>query len=138
MSQNKTFEQNEQQKLKKPTPILIGSTFPISKIRRRVVVTPQTVTELRSILKTTPHISFWGHQNTIEIARHILGVDLTPRSPRPILELDSNGYPMLEETSFKTCWLLSPEYVGGIRPAIGEEVGLNKIDSWHVLKLEWA
>ena len=44
---------------------------------------------------------------------------------------------MLEGEVFDTCWLLSPDYEQGFRPAIGTEVGLDQIAGWHVLKLTW-
>jgi hypothetical protein len=51
--------------------------------------------------------------------------------------LTAEGLPMLEGEVFDVCWLLSPDYEQGFRPAIGTEVGLNQIVGWHVLKLTW-
>jgi hypothetical protein len=36
------------------------------------------------------------------------------------------------------CWVLSPDYPPGFRPAIGEEVTDDKIIGWQVLKIKWA
>lgn len=81
--------------------------------------------------------SFWGHENTRAAAESVLGVSLLPRAPRPAMTLSPDMRPMLYGEVFDTCWLLSPDYREGFRPAIGQEVGLDQIEGWHVLKLTW-
>lgn len=116
---------------------LIGSTFPLSLIRRRVVIEPGAIEDLRACLAAAPPASFWGHRNTLAQASALTGVDLTPRTERPAIELDHEGFPGLEGETFRACWVLSPDYVPGFRPAIGEEVPAAKIRGWQVLRVSW-
>jgi len=118
--------------------ILIGNTFPISLIERKVVSQPAELSELKQIIDQGSKIfSFWGHKNTIEAARSMLGFDPTPNTERPALTLDADGYPQLEGHSFECCWVMVPQYVKGYRPALGEEVSLDKIVKWQLIKMEW-
>lgn len=82
-------------------------------------------------------VSFWGHENTRAAAEGVLGVSLKPKVARPALTVASDGCPSLEGESFKTCWVLSPDYVEGFRPAIGQEVAPESITGWSVVKMEW-
>ncbi len=118
-------------------PVLIGSTFPLSLIRRRVLVEPASLGALRSKLVGRPVASFWGHANTTAAATALVGVDLTPREARPALGLSVEGLPMLGGVVFDECWVVSPDYVPGYRPAIGEEVPPGKITGWQVLRIRW-
>lgn len=58
--------------------MLVGSTFPLSLIRRAVVITPEEVGTIRNLLQYKPIMSFWGHKNTISVANKLLGVDVAP------------------------------------------------------------
>ena len=51
--------------------------------------------------------------------------------------LDEDNFPMLYGQKFTTVILISPNFVPGFRPAIGEEVGEDKILSWSTLKLNF-
>lgn len=117
--------------------ILIGSTFPLTLIRRRVVIEPVALAGLRQVLSHQPPASYWGHKNTLAIASQILGVDIAPASDRPALRLNEDGKPKLDGEVFDECWVLSPEYEIGYRPSIGEEVLSEKITGWQVLKMSW-
>lgn len=118
-------------------PVLLGSTFPLSLIRRRVTITPADMGELRSFLAHRPVASFWGHANTLAAATAMLGVDVAPRTARPALSLTDDGLPSLDGHAFDECWVLSPEYTPGYRPAIGEEVPPDRILGWQVLRIRW-
>lgn len=118
--------------------ILIGNAFPMGLIRgHRVEIREIPVEELRTLLADAEVASFWGHENTRAAAEALLGVSLAPRTARPAVSLSPEGLPMLDGDMFDTCWLLSPDYPEGFRPAIGVEVGLDLIKDWHVLKLTW-
>lgn len=117
--------------------ILIGSTFPLSLVRRSVTITPSCIDSLKNKIENSSVLSFWGHSNTLNIARQLLSVDLTPKSERPPLTLDDNNLPVLDGVSFKECWILSPDYIPGFRPEIGKEVPPDKIIGWQVLKITW-
>ena len=118
--------------------ILIGSAFPLSLIRRKVEIVPMELDALVERLRgDTSLYSFWGHDNTLTAVRTLLGVDLTPREKRAPLVLDRDGLPSLYGKSFTECWVVSPDYVPGFRPAVGEEVGLDKINGWRVLNMRW-
>ena len=118
--------------------VLVGNAFPFSLVRcRRLVVEDATLEALKAALAGAEVASFWGHANTRAAAEAVLGVSLAPRSERPALTLSPEGLPMLDGDAFDTCWLLSPDYPEGFRPAIGTEVGPEQIEGWHVLKLTW-
>jgi len=118
--------------------ILVGNSFPFSLVRcAQLTVEQKSVAELKALLADTEVASFWGHANTRAAAESVLGVSLAPRSERPALTLSLEGLPMLDGDTFDTCWLLSPDYPEGFRPAIGVEVGLEQISGWQVLKLTW-
>lgn len=117
---------------------LIGNSFPLSLIRREVIITPCAITQLQECLKGDPHIaSFWGHTNTVGAASSFLGYDLTPRTARPAITLNGEALPFFEGRSYETCWILSPDYVEQFRPAIGEEVPAEKIRSWQLVRIQW-
>ncbi len=118
--------------------LLIGNSFPFSLVRcARLVVEQRPVAELRVALAGAEVASFWGHENTRTAAEGVLGVSLRPRMERPAVTLSSGGLPMLDDETFDTCWLLSPDYPDGFRPPIGVEVTPEQIAGWHVLKLTW-
>lgn len=118
--------------------ILVGNAFPFSLIRcGRLTVESKSPEELRSALNGAEVMSFWGHGNTRAAAESLLGVSLAPRTERPALSLSADGRPMLDGHTFDTCWIVSPDYPGGFRPAIGVEVSADLIKGWHILKLTW-
>lgn len=118
--------------------ILIGNSFPFSLVRcPRLLVESVSLAELKSHFAESEIVSFWGHANTRIAAESVLGMSLLPKTERPALMLSEEGLPMLDGEVFDVCWLLSPDYQQGFRPAIGTEVGLDQIVGWHVLKLTW-
>lgn len=118
--------------------ILIGNSFPFSLVRcPRLLVESVSLAELKSHFAGSEIVSFWGHANTRMAAESVLGVSLLPKTERPAIVLTAEGLPMLDGEVFDTCWLLSPDYQQGFRPAIGQEVGPGMISGWHVLKLTW-
>ena len=118
-----------------PTPLLFGSSFPLALIRRPVSIEPRSLTELQEQATRRRVVSFWGHVNTLAVARKILGFDPAPAGHRPALALDPLGFPCLSGLSFQEVWLLSPDYVPGFRPQIGQEVTPGQITGWQVLRL---
>jgi len=118
--------------------LLIGNSFPFSLVRcARLVVESAPLAALKEALAGAEVASFWGHENTRAAAEGVLGVSLRPRTERPAVTLSSGNRPMLDGDEFDTCWLLSPDYPEGFRPAIGAEVTPEQIAGWHVLKLTW-
>lgn len=118
--------------------ILIGSTFPLSLIRRDVRIHVSDICEIRNAGVQSEIYSFWGHSNTIPVANKLLGFDISPKTQRPALFLSQDFFPMLDGNVFKECWILSPDYVPGFRPEIGAEVSEDKIKGWQVLKIIWG
>ena len=116
---------------------LTGNTFPMSLVRRRVVIEPRTLEDYRARLGGGGWESYWGHENTLEVARAVCGRDLRPREARPAVMLDAAGYPTLYGEAFRECWVLSPEYAPGFRPAVGVEVPAEQIVRGQVLRLVW-
>ncbi len=116
---------------------LVGSTFPLSLIRRRVVIMPALLDVFRKMLQERKWQSFWGHENTLAAAYQITGFDLRPAEARPAIRLNPSGYPELNGAEYRECWVLSPEYVPDYRPAIGEAVPADKILGWQVLRIIW-
>lgn len=118
--------------------VLIGNSFPLSLIRKsKVVIQEVELKELKQCLEKAEVFSFWGHKNTLKAAEQIVGVSLEPRTIRPALELSEDYLPTLYGETFNECWILSPDYISGFRPAIGEEVTEDKIINWIVLKINW-
>ena len=119
------------------SPILIGNSFPLSLIRRNVRIEPVGRDELLATIKGRQIASFWGHSNTLAAANDWLGVDLTPKTERPALHLSDNKLPQLDGMEYQACFILSPNYRPGFRPAIGAEVDAADILGWQVLKIIW-
>jgi hypothetical protein len=117
--------------------VLLGNGFPLSLVRRRVVLGSAQPGALRTALHARGWKSFWGHANTLAAAGDWPGVDVTPESERPALTVDASGLPMLGGRSYGAVWLLSPEYPEGSRPRIGEEVLPAQISGWRVLRMEF-
>lgn len=117
--------------------ILTGNSFPWSLIRRKVCIEPETLPHLRETLTSCRWESYWGHANTLAAVRQFCGVDFTPKTERPALELDAEGYPCLYGESYRECWVISPEYEPGFRPPLNLEVSMERICSWQILRIHW-
>lgn len=118
--------------------VLVGNAFPLSLVRTaRLVVESKTIADLHAALAGAEVVSFWGHENTRPAAEAVLGVSLAPKTPRPAITLSAEARPQLDGLTFDTCWILSPDYRAGFRPGIGQEVAMDAIMGWHVLKLTW-
>ena len=125
-------------KTKERAKILIGNSFPFSLVRcPKLLVENCRIGDLARKVKNAEVVSFWGHENTRAIAEQLLGASLLPRMERPALSVSEKGLPMLYGDVFSECWLLSPDYQAGFRPAIGVEVLPSQIVGWQVLKLSW-
>ena len=116
---------------------LIGSTFPLSLIRREVVIEPESIFELKKALDFGNWQSFWGHENTLAIASTLTGYDLKSATFRPVLSLNEQKLPALNGKSYDVCWILSPDYKSAFRPHPNVEVSESEIVSWQVLKMTW-
>ena len=118
--------------------LLIGNAFPFSLVRCEwLAVESRPLEALQTALSGAKVVSFWGHANTRAAAERVLGVSLLLRKERPAVMLSPDRRPMLDGEVFGECWLLSPDYPAGFRPAIGQEVAPEQIAGWHVLKLTW-
>lgn len=117
--------------------ILIGNSFPLSLARREVAIAPASLTALREAAATRRVCSFWGHANTLRAASAATGLDLTPATARPVLELSPDNLPLFAGQVFSECWIVSPDYRDNFRPAVGEEVDAAKIVNWQILKITW-
>lgn len=117
--------------------ILVGNVFPTALIRARVEIAPSTMEDFHKDVEGNEVASFWGHANTLGVANAFAGVDLTPETERPAIRLDAENHPSLDGVSFDECWLISPDYRPGFRPAIGVEVTSEDITGWQVLKVTW-
>ena len=118
--------------------ILLGNSFPFALLRRDADVRMLSLGDLRSALAGAEVVSFWGHENTRAAAESVLGgVSLRPATERPALELSPDGLPSLGGRTFRTCFVLAPDYRPGYRPAIGEEPTPSDILGWHALRIDW-
>ena len=118
--------------------ILIGNTFPLALVRRRVSIAPIRVEDARILIDDSEGMaSFWGHTNTASAAEAALGVPVSPKTERPALVLDSEGLPSLDGESYGTVLVMSPDYAPGFRPAIGAEIPAEAILGWQALLLQW-
>ncbi len=131
------MELGNQEEKGMPQAVLVGNTFPPALIRRRAVFEPAPLGESRRALGKARVVSFWGHASTVRAASALAEVDLTPTHERPALSLSPENLPSLAGEIFQECWVLSPNYVPGYRPAIGEEVPAEKITGWQVLRISF-
>lgn len=115
--------------------LLVGNSFPLSLIRRRVEIRPCGLDELQRLLAGNEIVSYWGHRNTLASISRRLGADLTPDVERPVLLLSKEKLPMYGGAVFDECWVLSPDYLDGFRPAIGDEVPPEQIVGWQCLHM---
>jgi len=117
--------------------ILVGNTFPLALVSRRVVIEPTSVPDLQAAAVDIQVHSFWGHMSTLTAAQEAMGLSFMPAVDRPALTLDEEGYPSLDGISFGDCWVVTPNYIESFRPKIGQDVPLSLICGWRVLRLRW-
>ena len=117
---------------------ITGNSFPVNLFRRKAEVVPETFENYLAKLRSGNWESYWGHSNTLGAVNRLCGVDLTPREERPALSVDPEGFPVLYGKSYRECWVLTPEYRPGFRPAIGVEVANSDILSWQVIRILWT
>jgi hypothetical protein len=120
-----------------PAKLLVGNSFPLPLVRQAVSIRPWSVRQLRARLARHPVASYWGHANTRSAAESLLGVSLAPATDRPALALSPDRLPCLDGETFISCYVLSPDYRPGFRPAIGSEVSAEDIRSWKLLRIDW-
>ncbi len=120
------------------SPVLLGNSFPLSLVRRAVRIELRTLAELRDQVACRGLVSFWGHDNTREAAKHILGFDPAPARERPAIFLSAERLPCLDGVAFDEVWVLSPDYADGFRPKIGVEVLQKQIMGWQVLLIQFT
>ena len=113
--------------------ILLGNSFPLGLIRRRVTIEPASIEELRSRVAKEGFLSYWGHADSLEAAKALLGFDLAPATERPALSLGDELLPTLGGHTFSETWVLSPDYASGYRPKPGCAVPPEMITGWTVL-----
>lgn len=128
---------NQETEVKRDDAFMIGNAFPLTLIRHRVMIEPVHLEEVRRALQHRPWISFWGHENTLLIAKELLKTDITPQGTRPAITLQEDGIPQLGGRRYRQCYILSADYEPGYRPAIGEEVGTEHILGWQALRIDW-
>lgn len=123
--------------MKATNAILIGNTFPFSLFRRDADVRMVDPSDLRALLARSPVVSFWGHENSRAAAEAFLGIGLAPSVSRPAVLLTPENLPMHDGHVFRTCYVCSPEYVPGYRPAVGEETPASSIRGWQTIRIDW-
>ena len=117
--------------------VLIGNAFPLSLIRRRVEIQPCSEAAFKAAVTDADIHSFWGHSNTLECVNDFAGIDLTPSVALPTIGLSDDHLPILDDITFTECYIVSPDYIHGFRPGIGEEVSSESIRGWQRLKIYW-
>lgn len=94
-----------------------------------------SLAELRRVMNRATTHSFWGHPETARLARELLGQPMEPASYRPALRLNEAGLPMLDGHVFSECWLLTPAYPVGFRPA--PDARPAGAERWMTLRVRW-
>lgn len=118
--------------------ILIGNTFPLGLIRRKVQIEPCSLEDLLAAADGKMIVSFWGHANTLEAVNRATGLNLTPGAERPALALSADRLPRLGKLVFRQCYIVSPNYrQEAFRPKPGDTVPLAAICDWQILKICW-
>jgi len=117
--------------------ILIGNTFPLPLVRRAVRIAPYSLNDLKMELKDADVFSFWGHVDTKVIVEGMLNIKLDDKSIRKPLCLSKNNLPMLDGVEFDKCFVISPNYRNGFRPALNKTVSVDDILSWDGLCISW-
>ncbi len=118
--------------------VLVGNSYPFSLIRRDVSVSCVAAEEVRSALAASTVHSYWGHEGTEAAASEFLGVSVKPEKARPAVVLSDGGLPVFDGIEFRSCYVCSPTYRPGFRPAIGTEVSPDDISGWQILKINWS
>jgi len=116
---------------------IISNSFPFSLIRRRVIITPVGLEKTKYLLKKNGFVSTWGHSSTLKLVNNFLGFDITPMESRAAIELDEKNFPTLYGNTYSSIIVISPDYVKGFRPKIGEEVKESYILHWRPLLLDF-
>ena len=98
---------------------------------------PVALKTLHAALATAEIHSFWGHPGTLEAVSRAVGRDVSPTIERPAVQLDAEGLPVLDGRVFRECWVMSPEYRAGFRPAFGADVPADAIVGWQALLISW-
>lgn len=117
--------------------ILVGNSFPLTLMRRKVTVEPLPLAALRAAAAGKGVASFWGHVDTVKTASAATGIDLAPAVDRPALELSPEALPMFGGQIFRECWVVSPDYRRSFRPAENRPVDAEEIVGWQCLKITW-
>ncbi|MDZ7371081.1 MAG: YddF family protein [candidate division KSB1 bacterium] len=118
-------------------PLLIANAFPFSLIYRRVLIEPIEIERAKQLIFERGYESSWGHENTLKAVNSLLGVDLTPKEPRPALVLNEEMLPALYGAAFSEVLLVTPIYRQGFRPTIGEEVQADAVLGWRTLLMQF-
>jgi len=119
-------------------PVLVGNSFPMAKIKSRVVIEQKSFGELKSQIDARGYVSYWGHKNTLHLIEKHIGYFLEPDEERPSLDINEvSKKPMLNGIEFSECWVVAPEYKDGIRPDPSKEVSLDEIENWVVNRIAW-
>jgi hypothetical protein len=116
---------------------ILSNVFPTSLMRRKILVQPIEIETVRQAALNGQCVSAWGHENTLTIVSKILGTDIKPKQNRPAIILDNDFLPTLYGEKFNQVLLVSPSYIPGFRPAIGEPVTEEKIVDWQALLLDF-
>ena len=98
---------------------------------------PVTLKTLQVALATAEIHSFWGHPGTLEAVSRAVGRNVSPTVERPAVQLDAEGLPVLDGHVFRECWVMSPEYRAGFRPAFGAKIPADAIVGWQALLISW-
>ena len=123
----------------KNTALLIGNSYPISLIRREVVIYSINQKDVFSLIENYSEvISFWGHDNTLCAVNKFLGIDITPAEKRLVISLTSKRLPYLQGMEFDKILIISPVYKENIRPEIGTEVASEMILNWEFKIIEFS
>lgn len=117
---------------------LIGNTFPMGLIARTVRIMPSSREALVRTVADTTVFSFWGHAESLAAVSDFLGFSVTPRAPRPALQLDRGGWPTLHGVRFRECWVVTPKPVPGLRPANVDSPAQAPTNQWSVLRMQWV
>ena len=115
--------------------LLVGNTFPMHLIRKRVTITPIPEWHGASMLSRHQIFSFWGHRNSLAAVNEFTGKDLTPVIERPAVLLSERNYPYFEGVEFKRVLVISPILKLGVR--LDHELELDEIDGWTFLLIEF-
>lgn len=117
--------------------LLVGNTFPLTLMRRQLMVEPVPLVVFREEAEEKRIVSFWGHANTLHAASEAVGFDLSPAEERPVLELSPEGFPMLGGKAFRECWVISPDCRQNFRLFVNRALEPEDISGWQCLRISW-